>query len=184
MQAQEQPQVQGATGRTVIAEAAVAKVAALAARSVDGVYALGTGAARSIGAIRDVVGAGDIAAGVRVEVGETQVAVDVTMVARYGTPLQQLANSVRAAVYAAVEELVGMDVIEVNVEINDVHVPSADVDKAAAKPSLGERIGALAQGIPAQNGPLKPAAPVPPPGTPQPGTLPSSAVPATNGESS
>ncbi|WP_427016181.1 Asp23/Gls24 family envelope stress response protein [Pseudarthrobacter sp. P1] len=171
MQAQEQPQVQvhGATGRTVIAEAAVAKVAALAARSVDGVYALGTGAARSIGAIRDVVGAADVAAGVRVEVGETQVAVDVNMVARYGKPLQQLANAVRAAVYAAVEELVGMDVIEVNVEINDVHVPSADADRAPARPTLGERIGVLAQGAPA-----RPTVPAPS----------ADSLPATNGEPS
>ncbi len=134
-------QSQEATGRTVIAEAAVAKVAAMAARSVDGVHALGTGAARSIGAIRDVVGASDLAQGVRVEVGETQVAVDINMVAQYGKPLQQLANAVRAAVYAAVQDLVGLDVIEVNIEINDVHVGPVDAEKQAPRPRLSERLG-------------------------------------------
>jgi uncharacterized alkaline shock family protein YloU len=58
-----------------------------------------------------------------VEVGETQVAVDIDLVALYGTPLHPLADQIRAAVYAAVEELVGLQVIEVNIEINDVYVP-------------------------------------------------------------
>jgi uncharacterized alkaline shock family protein YloU len=112
-----------APGRTTISDTAVAKVAAVAARNVQGVYALGTGTARALSALRDAVGGSDIGQGVRVEVGQTQVAVDINLVAVYGVPLQQLANKVRAAVYSAVEEFVGLDVIEVNVEINDVHVP-------------------------------------------------------------
>lgn len=110
-------------GRTVITEAAVAKVAGIAARSVPGVYSLGSGPSRALGAIRDAVGGVDHAAGVRAEVGETQVAVDIDLVAVYGTPLHPLANQIRAAVYAAVEELVGLQVIEVNIEIHDVFVP-------------------------------------------------------------
>lgn len=110
-------------GRTVISETAVAKVAGIAARAVPGVYSLGSGPSRALGAIRDAVGSTDHAAGVHAEVGETQVAVDINLVASYGTPLHALANQVRAAVYRAVEELVGLQVIEVNVEITDVFVP-------------------------------------------------------------
>jgi uncharacterized alkaline shock family protein YloU len=110
-------------GRTVISETAVAKVAGIAARAVPGVYSLGSGPSRALGAIRDAVGSSDHAAGVHAEVGETQVAVDISLVASYGTPLHSLANAVRAAVYRAVEELVGLQVIEVNVEITDVYVP-------------------------------------------------------------
>ncbi|MEQ4519655.1 Asp23/Gls24 family envelope stress response protein [Pseudarthrobacter sp. B907] len=112
-----------ATGRTVISEAAVAKVAGIAARAVPGVYSLGSGPSRALGAFRDAVGSTDHAAGVRAEVGETQVAVDIDLVALYGTPLHPLADQIRAAVYAAVEELVGLQVIEVNIEIHDVFVP-------------------------------------------------------------
>src|SRR3954451_7045675 len=113
--------VPAGTGRTIISGAAVAKVAGIAARSVPGVYSLGTGPSRALGAIRDAVGGADHAAGVRVEVGETQVAVDIDLVAVYGTPLQPLADQVRTVVYSAVEELVGLEVIEVNIEINDVY---------------------------------------------------------------
>ena len=67
------------------------------------------------------------------EVGETQVAVDIDLVAVYGTPLQALADQIRAAVYAAVEELVGLEVIEVNIEINDVYVPGPAKPAASAE---------------------------------------------------
>jgi uncharacterized alkaline shock family protein YloU len=110
------------TGRTVISDSAVAKVAGIAAKTVPGVYSLGSGPSRALGAIRDAVGSSDHAAGVRAEVGETQVAVDITLVAVYGYPLHDIANQVRAAVYAAVEKLVGLQVIEVNIEINDVYI--------------------------------------------------------------
>lgn len=129
-------------GRTVIAETAVAKVVGIAARGVAGVHALGSGASRSIGAIREVVGATDLTQGVRVEVGESQVAVDIILLAEYGYPLQNLANSVRSAVYAAVEELVGRKVIEVNIEITDVYIPAPDAEKPAARTRLTERLGA------------------------------------------
>ena len=123
-------------GRTVISETAVAKVAGIAARAVPGVYSLGSGSSRALGAIRDAVGSSDHAAGVHAEVGETQVAVDINLVATYGTPLHSLADQVRAAVYRAVEELVGLQVIEVNVEITDVFV--APPVKSAA-PGITER---------------------------------------------
>jgi uncharacterized alkaline shock family protein YloU len=124
-----------APGRTVIADTAVAKVAAIAARSVQGVWALGSGTGRALSALRDAVAGSDLGQGVRVEMGQTQVAVDINLVAVYGEPLQELAARVRAAVYRAVEELVGLEVIEVNVEINDVHLPGLAEARAAEKPA-------------------------------------------------
>ncbi|WP_341394679.1 Asp23/Gls24 family envelope stress response protein [Arthrobacter sp. G119Y2] len=112
-------------GKTAISEQAVAKVAAIAARAVDGVYALGTGSGRALGAVRDAVGGSSATQGVHVEVGETEVAVDVTLVAVYGIPLTRIADAVRTAVYSAVESLVGLRVVEVNVDVNDVQIPGA-----------------------------------------------------------
>lgn len=113
-------------GKTTIEDGVVAKIAGIAAREVKGVYALGGGAARAIGAIRDALNSTDLSQGVSVEVGEKQVAVDVTIVAEYPVSLQQVADEVRAAIYRAMEDLVGMEVAEVNVTVNDVHIPSDD----------------------------------------------------------
>ncbi|MBC7725504.1 MAG: Asp23/Gls24 family envelope stress response protein [Burkholderiaceae bacterium] len=116
------------TGTTTIKDGVVSKVAGIAARSVAGVHDLGGGAARAIGAIRGAMNQNDLTQGISVEVGETQVAVDVNLVAEYPVPLQGIADGVRAAVTDAVENLVGMEVTEVNVTINDVHLPSDDKD--------------------------------------------------------
>ena len=115
-----------AQGKTVINDAVVAKVAGIAAREVPGVFALGGGAARAFGAIRGAINATDLGQGISVEVGETQVAADVTIVAEYPVALQKVAADVRTAITQAIEQIVGLQVTEVNVTINDVHVPSDD----------------------------------------------------------
>ncbi|MBT2476385.1 Asp23/Gls24 family envelope stress response protein [Microbacterium sp. ISL-103] len=133
----EQPKVQVApqasavasTGETIIENGVVAKIAGIAAREVPGVYALGGGAARAVGAIRDALNSTDLTQGVSVEVGETQVAVDVTIVAEYPASLQKVADDVRAAISVAMTDFVGKHAVEVNVTINDVHIP-ADDDEA------------------------------------------------------
>ncbi|MBK4348205.1 Asp23/Gls24 family envelope stress response protein [Lacisediminihabitans changchengi] len=113
-------------GKTVIVDPVVAKIAGIAARDVPGVYALGGGTARAFGAIRDAMGNTDLAQGVKVEVGETQVAADVTIVVEYPTPLHQVAADVRAAVADSIERLIGMEVAEINVTVSDVHIPGDD----------------------------------------------------------
>lgn len=118
-----------AAGRTTIEDGVIAKIAGIAAREVKGVYDVGGGAARAIGAIREAFSAADLTQGITIEVGERQVAVDVTIVAEYPTALQRLAGEVRAAVCDAMENLAGMEVTEINVTINDVHVPADDLEQ-------------------------------------------------------
>lgn len=123
-------------GKTTVADGVVAKIAGIAIQEIEGVYALGGGAARALGNLREKVGQKDLTQGVNVEVGQTQVAVDVTMVVEYPHPLQEVADRARDAVYTAVEDLVGMEVTEVNITITDIHVPSAedhDDDQAASE---------------------------------------------------
>ena len=127
-------------GATVIVDSVIAKVAGIATREVAGVFALGGGAARALGAIRDAINSTDLTQGISVEVGETQVAVDITLVAEYPMPLQTVADNVRTAVYAAIENLVGMQVTEVNVTITDVHIPSDDDTAVVVDDAAGARV--------------------------------------------
>ncbi len=113
-------------GKTIIENSVVAKVAGIAARETSGVYTLGGGAARALGAIREVVAGTDQTQGISVDVGERQVAVDVTIVAEYPAALQDVADGVRGNIIRALETIVGMEVTEVNVTVNDVHLPSDD----------------------------------------------------------
>lgn len=124
----------GLAGKTSIDDAVVAKVAGLAARDVVGVYALGGGAARAFGAVRNAFNSTDYSQGVSVEVGETQVAVDVIIVAEYPTPLQKVADRVREAVGRAMHDLIGLEVAEINVSVTDVNIPGKDKDGNEEEP--------------------------------------------------
>ncbi|GER24122.1 hypothetical protein NCCP1664_26170 [Zafaria cholistanensis] len=119
-------------GSTSVTPTAVAKVAAVAASAVRGVHALGTGAPRAFGALREAVAHGAVP-GVAAEVGTTQAAVDIVLTAEFGRPLYDLADDVRAAVHDAVEHQTGLQVIEVNVEVADVHVPGLHAEHPAAE---------------------------------------------------
>lgn len=121
-----------AAGKTVIVDAVIAKIAGIAAREVPGVVGLGGGATRIVGAIRDAVGQTDLSQGVKVEVGETEVAADVTIVVEYPMPLMQVAENVRTAVAAAITDLIGMQVADITVTVTDVHIPSDDDETPAA----------------------------------------------------
>ncbi len=120
--------LQSSHGTTTIADDVVQKIAGLAAREVSGVYALGGGAARAIGALRErIPGASQSTGqGVSVEVGEKQAAVDLDLITEYGVPIADLARSVRRNVIASVEGMTGLQVTEVNISVNDIHLPSDD----------------------------------------------------------
>lgn len=114
-------------GRNIIQNVVVGKIAGLAAREVSGVHALGGGAARMMGSLRDTFGGSEnVQQGVTVEVGTTQAAADVSIVAEYGVAIHELADAIRANIIRAIESMTGLEVTEVNVTVTDVHLPHDD----------------------------------------------------------
>lgn len=123
-------------GRTTISDVVVAKIVAIATREVDGVYTMGTGSARMIGAVRQHVPGTRTSEtqGVAVEVGERQAAADLDLVVEYGLSIPDLAAAVRGNVIGAVERICGLEVTEVNIGIDDIHLPGdQDGDPSAAR---------------------------------------------------
>ena len=100
-------------------------------------YALGGGTARTIGAIRERIPGSSQSAGqgVAVEVGERQAAIDLDLVAEYGVSIVELSRAVRRNVSSAVEGMTGLEVTEVNVSVNDIHLPS-DAQEDAQEPRV------------------------------------------------
>lgn len=115
-------------GKTSIADVVVVKIAGMAAREIPGVFDMGGGLSRTIGAVRDRVPGGrpNVGRGVKVEVGERQTAIDLDIVVDYGVPITDVAHDVRENVISAVERITGLEVVEVNVAVNDVHLPDDD----------------------------------------------------------
>lgn len=121
-------------GKTTIAEAVVTKIAALAAREIEGVESLGGAIS---GALAGVVGRARSAehrtAGVGVEVGTKQAAVELTMKVRYPYPIHEVAEAVRQNVMDRIEAMTGLDVVEVNIAVTDLAFEGDnDSDRAAS----------------------------------------------------
>ncbi|WP_410608662.1 Asp23/Gls24 family envelope stress response protein [Amycolatopsis sp. lyj-109] len=123
-------------GTTTISDTVVQKIAGLAAREVRGVHDLGGGAARAFGALRDRIpgASAGIGQGVSVEVGEKQAAVDLQVLVEYGVAIAELARSVRRTVVTAIEQMTGLQVVEVNITVTDVHLPGDD------EPGVSDRV--------------------------------------------
>ncbi len=117
-------------GKTSIADSVVAKIAGLAAREISGVHAMGAGATRTFGSIREILPgnteARTASQGVKVEVGERQAAIDLDLVVEYGVAIADLAGAVRKNVIERLQRMTGLEVTEVNINVDDIWIPGSD----------------------------------------------------------
>lgn len=123
-----------AQGKTSISTSVVQKIAGIATREIPGVYAMGGGVSRAVGALRERIPGSSTSSstsGVQVEVGEKQAAVDLNIVVEYGASIVELARAVRRNVITATEAMTGLEVTEVNIAVDDIHFP----DDAPSQPA-------------------------------------------------
>lgn len=125
-------------GKTTIEDRVVQKIASIAAREVSGVYAMGNAARRTFNSIAERIpgASANTSGGVSVEKGEQQTAIDVTIVVEYGFSIVEVSADIRENIISSVERATGLEVIEVNVDVSDVHVPEDDDDAEAQRDDL------------------------------------------------
>ena len=125
-------------GKISVAEGVVQKIAGMACREVAGVYSMGTSTTRAFGAIRQRIPGSsgpNVAQGVGVEVGESQAAIDLDIVIEYGASIADLGRSIQRNVKQSVERMTGLEVVEVNVAVDDVHLPAAEGEEQPSRVS-------------------------------------------------
>jgi uncharacterized alkaline shock family protein YloU len=114
-------------GTTTIADEVVEKIAGIATREVPGVHDLGGDVARVFAGLRERIGLGDADddtdRGIRVRLDGRRALVEITLVVEYGYVVRAVSDKVRANVIGAVENLLDLEVTEVNIRVDDVHVP-------------------------------------------------------------
>lgn len=116
-------------GKISVAQNVVQKIAGMACREISGVHRMGTSTGRAFGALRERIPGSsgpNVAQGVGVEVGETQAAIDLDIVVEYGVSIADLGKSIQRNVKQSVERMTGLEVVEVNVNVDDVYLPADD----------------------------------------------------------
>ena len=111
--------LQTAHGVTTIDENVVAKIAGMAAREVPGVYDMGNAVRRAFSAVTDRIpnAQTNVAGGISVQKGETQTAI-------------------RRNIIEQIEGTTGLEVVEVNINVTDVHLPDEDSDSSSSAVDL------------------------------------------------
>lgn len=112
-------------GQTTVEETVVQKLAGIAAREVPGVHSMGNAARRTFDAISERIPGSrtQVSGGVSVEKGERQTAIDLNIIVEYGASIVDIAEKIRHNVIRAVEHGTGLEVVEVNITVADVHLP-------------------------------------------------------------
>ena len=112
-------------GDTTIADQVVEKIAGIAAREVPGVYAMGSAVGRAFSTLSQRMPGQQpsVSGGVSIQKGERQTAIGVSIVVEYGVSIVQVADNIRDAVIKSVEYGTGLEVVSVDVNVTDVHLP-------------------------------------------------------------
>lgn len=110
-------------GTIQIAPEVIEVIAGLATIEVQGVAGMSGGVASGI---TELLGRKNLSKGVKVEVGQKEAAVDVSIVMEYGHRIPEVASEIQQNVKRAIESMTGLDVVEVNVHIHGVHFKGAE----------------------------------------------------------
>ena len=110
-------------GTVQIADEVVANIAGLAATEVDGVASM---AGNITNELVGKLGMKNLSKGVKVEVMEGVVSVDLALNIKYGYSIPKTSANVQEKVKSAIENMTGLEVSGVNVSIADVDMQQAD----------------------------------------------------------
>lgn len=110
-------------GSIQIAPEVIEIIAGLATVEVQGVAGMSGGFA---GGIAELLGRKNLSKGVKVEVGQKEAAIDVNIIIEYGNRIPEVASSIQQNVKNAIESMTGLNVVEVNVHIHDVHFKGSE----------------------------------------------------------
>ena len=107
--------VEGTKSRLTFGESVISKIVQMSLNDVEGILILKSAS----GSLFQRNGV----SGINVEIGETEVAVDLKLVIEFGKNAQEIYNEVKEKVEEQVNNMTGLNVVEVNVKIEDVLTP-------------------------------------------------------------
>jgi uncharacterized alkaline shock family protein YloU len=124
--------LQSELGTTTIQDSVVTAIIGMAAQEVEGVTTSHGGTrlpgdtSPTVGEFVDnITGGASRTRGLSVDVGERQTAADITINVEYGRSIPRVTQAVRERIIKRVQNLTGLEVTEVNIQVNDVIVPES-----------------------------------------------------------
>ena len=113
-------------GSIRVADEVVRIIAGLAATEVSGVCGMSGGV---VGGIAELLGHKNLSKGVKVEVGEKETAIDLSIIVDYGSRIPDVAANIQNTVKTTIEKMTGLKVVEVNVNVQGVAFASDNCEE-------------------------------------------------------
>lgn len=110
-----------------ISDDVVAIIAGVAATEVEGVAGMSGGIT---GGITDMLGMKNLSKGVKVEILDSEVTIDLNIIVEFGTKISALGKNVQENVKNTIETMTGLRVVAVNVNIQGVSIPKESKSEA------------------------------------------------------
>ena len=128
-------EVQG--GRITFAPDVIATIASLAAAEVEGVEGMAGGVVEGITGMLN--NKKSMTKGVKVEVNEEQVTVEINVIIKYGYKLHEVCANIQSGTKNAIETMTGLTVSAVNVFVSSISFEKAKKQPALPKPNCPQR---------------------------------------------
>ena len=101
----------------------VAIIAGIAAGKVEGVMAMSGGIT---GGLTEMLGMKNLSKGIKVEVENNEATIDLYITVEYGVKLSEVGKKVQEDVKETVENMTGLNVAVINVNIQDISFPEKE----------------------------------------------------------
>jgi uncharacterized alkaline shock family protein YloU len=113
-------------GATTISGTVVSSIAGIAAQEVEGVHMGGGGSRTASGVLGSITGSEGKTSGISVDVGRTEVAIDLKMGVEYNKHILRTVEEVRRRITDQVETMTGLKIKELNATITDITFPEKE----------------------------------------------------------
>lgn len=100
-----------------ITEDVISVIAGVAIKDIEGVAKAATG---FTGGISEAFGIKNLGKGVKVEINEKEVKIDVSIIVKYGAKIPEVASKIQEKIATDVETMTGLKVVSVNVKVQGI----------------------------------------------------------------
>ena len=107
-------------GNVYISEEVLSVISAAAAMEVEGVSGIASAAGKEL---TDLLGKKSVGRGARIQMQEDGIVVEICVLVKYGSSVQDVARAVQDAVSANIESMSGLTVQAVNVTVGGISFP-------------------------------------------------------------
>ncbi|MCE5234564.1 MAG: Asp23/Gls24 family envelope stress response protein [Clostridiaceae bacterium] len=123
-------------GKIIFATDVIATIAGLAATEVEGVDSLSGTVVEGITGM--LASKKNFTKGIKVEVKEDEVALDMSLTVKYGTKIHEVCRKVQQSVKNAVETMTGLRVTMVNISVQSVTFEKAEIKETKKEKDKAE----------------------------------------------